>query len=338
MKKCNIVLCDCSEKEIESLIKALNDNTNYVFESKAIISNWQRKSKFAEITRYAKYVYAGLYAFMHRKNYNFIIGWQQFYTLLFCFLCTIFKVKKVNKVIVLNFTYKEKSGLIGKIYKKFMQKCICNEYLDFLHIPGEDAAQEIMKIFKITKEKFIICPFGINDIYNDFKTSKVDIKEKYILSIGRSNRDYDFLVDIWKEIGIQLIIISDTYVCKKRQNNVKIIDNISGKNQYPWIANAEAIILPIKEPKIASGDTVLLNSMSFKKIVLVTKPSVLEKTYIKNYENGIVIKKNKHEFIKVLNDICNTKKYEYIKKNAREDFLNHYSRYSFGKNIAKYIK
>ena len=218
-----------------------------------------------------------------------------------------------------------------------MKVCSNNKYIDYIHVLGENVIEGAIKTFDIPTEKLIMTPFGINDIYDKYKGVKRPIKEKYILSIGRSNRDYDFLINSWNNINCELVIISDKYKKDKLPNNVKIIDTISGEEQYPYIMNAEAIILPIQNPKISSGETVLLGSMSFKKIVIVTKPSVIADTYIINKENGLIINKDEIEFENVINDILDNK-YDYIKENARNSYLDNYSRYNMGKKLSQFIK
>ncbi|OLA09383.1 MAG: hypothetical protein BHW12_04245 [Coprobacillus sp. 28_7] len=59
------------------------------------------------------YFYITFLYFLKRDQYDYILGWQQFYALVFCFWCRIFRTKKKNKVVVINFTYKQKSGFSG---------------------------------------------------------------------------------------------------------------------------------------------------------------------------------------------------------------------------------
>ena len=117
----NVILTDSTKVELADLKKGIEDSTKDTWEIESYISNWGRTSLWKKIKRILVYFYAPLKVFFCRKKYENIIGWQQFYTLIYCFYCRIFHVKKRNNVYVLNFTYKKKNGIIGKIYYRFMK-------------------------------------------------------------------------------------------------------------------------------------------------------------------------------------------------------------------------
>lgn len=155
--------------------------------------------------------------------------------------------------------------------------------------------------------------------------------------MGRSNRDFDFVIDAWSEISETLVVISDTYQGVTDKSNVIIKKDVSGEGQYPWIAHCKALIMPIADGRICSGDTVLLKAMSFSKTSIVTAPSTLAEMYIKNNLNGILVHKDKAEFVNLINNL-NENELNRIGKDAREYFLRNYSRESMGIAIAKAIK
>ncbi len=339
MKK-NIVLADCVTDEVASLLNGLNKETDLNFECKSIIANWGSRGIFNVIKRYLMYFYITFLYFLKRDQYDYILGWQQFYALVFCFWCRIFRTKKKNKVVVINFTYKQKSGFSGRIYKWFMKTCLSGDYINFIHVPSQNYANQCSRDFNIPLSKFIVTTFGINDMYGQWKDSEKPEKIKstdYVLAIGRSNRDYNFLLDSWQGINETLVIISDTFKPKVLPDNVLLIDDITGDGQYPFIINSKAVILPIDDGRICSGDTVLLTSMSFKKIIIVTKPSTLSEMYIKDGENGLLITKDKSSVHKVISDIFYTDKYNYIGENARNSFLTNFSREKMGRVIGQAI-
>ena len=105
----NIIVCDCEAEEVESLCNAINQE-NQIFFVKSHIANWKRNGKISEIKRYLKYFGVAFKYFVNRRKYDVIIGWQQFYALIFCFYSSLLHTKKRNTIIALNFTYKEKSG------------------------------------------------------------------------------------------------------------------------------------------------------------------------------------------------------------------------------------
>ena len=339
-RKENVLVCDCEANEVESLCEALNQNEQ-VFNIKSHVANWKRTGKISEIKRYLKYFGVAFRYFANRNKYDVIIGWQQFYALIFCFYSSILHTKKRNTVVALNYTYKDKGGKLGKIYKWFMKKCLNPKYLDYIHVPSQSYAKITSELFGFPIENIIVSPFGINDPWEQF--SKLNTPdnaptEGYVLSIGRSNRDYDFLIEAWKTIDFPLVIISDTYVGDNKGNrNIQIIRNVAGEQSYPWIANCKAMIIPIDDGTICSGDTVLLTSLAMKKKVLITYPSTLAEMYIVHEQNGLLVSKEANRFSAIVSEMIFTSKYDYLQDNARESYLKNYSRGSMGEKLYRNI-
>lgn len=339
MKK-NIILCDCDSSEVSSLRDALSSEGK-PFEICSHIANWRRSGKLSELRRYGKYFLVAFKYFLTRKNYDVIIGWQQFYALIFGFFCSLFHVRKSSTVIALNFTYKEKSGKAARLYKWFVKRCVETGYIDYIHVLSENYAKIISTQFDFSIEKIIVLPFGTNDPYEKFVKLPYPAeapKDGYVLSIGRSNRDYNFLISAWENIHYPLVIISDTYDGDNQKNeNVFIVRNVAGEQSYPWIAHCSAMIIPIDDGTICSGDTVLLTSMAMKKKVLVTSPSTLAEMYIVDGENGLCVEKERQAFSSAVEDMLFSDKYSSLGEKARESYLFNYSRYSMGKRIGEMI-
>lgn len=337
----NIILSDCEKWKIKDFKQGIEEASGekYDIEMKICIG---RRNFINNLYRYLIYIFWPIKIFMKRKKYNTIVGWQQFFTIFLAFYCRIFSVKKINKIIICNFTYKAKKGIWGKIYRELMKFCINNVYVDYIHVPSFDYAKLISKDFCINVNKFIITPFGIEDMYNKWKHLKKDNNDKYNLAIGRSNRDYEFLINEWKKLPkkYKLYIISDNYKPKKAlPENITLLDNVVGDKQYDYIINCNTMIIPIKDGRICSGDTVLLTAMCFEKLVIITSPSTLEEMYIVNNENGIAIKKDEKTFsVEMLKILCDKENISKIGQQARESFLKNFSRKSMGTKIGEIIR
>lgn len=338
-EKKNIVISDSRKNELESFMKKLNSNSKIKFDIKVHIADLTLKGIFKETRRYLSYFLVPIYYFLKRNNYNVIVGWQQFYALIFCFYCSLFHVKKKNIVVAWNFTYKDREGKLKNLYLKFMKKCVESGYLDLIHVPSAQYAEKFCKEFNYPRECVIVAPFGIVDNYEIYKKldRPIEFKDKkYYLAIGRSNRDYDFLIKSWKNISTTLVIASDTYSKEIQNENIVLKKNISADTQYKWINNAESVILPIDNGEICSGDTVLLTAMSLKKIVIVTIPSTLAEMYIKDKENGLVVEKNVMDLKKIVQEI-EAGKYDFLRQNARNCFVENYTRERMGETLAAAI-
>lgn len=339
MKK-NIILTDSEVEEIISFKKGLEKNLNKTFEIKSKVSNGRRSTLY-NIYRYLTYIFYPFYFFINRNKYDTIICWQQFFGLFFAFYCKLFKVKKKNKLIICSLTFKEKNGKIKNLYKKFISYCLQNNYIDLIHVLSEGYANRISSEYNIPIEKFFVSPFGLDDTYEKYKNEKVEY-EDYILALGRSNRDYDFLINVWKSIPqtYKLIIICDEYKRKDSiPSNVIIKNDITGALQFPYIANCKMMIIPLKDGNRCSGETVLIKAMSYNRPIVITKPSTLSEMYIEDNKNGFCLEKDVTKFTKRLieilkdNDLLNK-----VAKNARKEYEQKYSRNKMGELFGKKIK
>ena len=330
----NIILADCKKEQVMDFCRGLEEETKTQWSLEIYISNWGRMNSWLKIKRYLVYFYVPFKVFLHRKNYNIIIGWQQFYALILAFYCRFFNVKKEFSIYVINFTYKDKKGILGKIYFCFMKYILQSKYIDGIYLPSTKYIDFCIKKLDIDKEKFCVVPFGIPDLYRKYQPLKET--NEYILAIGRSNRDYDWLINEWRKINIKLYIISDEYKPTINiPNNIEIINNISGEKQYPYILGCKLLILPIKDSNICSGDTVLLTAMSFKKTVIITTPSTLSEMYIKNRINGLLVEKVHGELKKLIDEI--EKENINLGENARKSYKKFFSRFNMGKKVGNFI-
>ena len=340
MDKKNIILADCEKDELTDFANGLDKVMNKKFEINSKVCNGKRNLVY-NIFRYLIYATFPIKYLLNRKQYEYIVGWQQFYALFFAFYCRIFHLKKKNILVVCNFTYKGKKGIIGNIYIKFMRYILTSEYIDYIHVPSNNYAQQCSDILGIARDKIIVTYFGIPDTYDKWKDSKCEY-DNFSLAIGRSNRDYDFLIDTWKQMPKEnkLLIVSDEYKTnEKLPKNIILRNDINGDKQFPYIINCNLMIIPIADGDICSGDTVLLKAMSFYKTVVVTEPSTLSEMYIENGKNGIAVRKEKKTFIECINKILKSEEKKLnISRMARKSYLEKFSRYSMGKCIAEHIK
>lgn len=340
MIKKNIILADCESEELQDFLEGLYLASERKYDICSKLCN-QGRSEWNNVKRYLIYTMYPIHFVMNRSKYDVIVAWQQFFAIFYAFYSRLFHLKKCNTLITVNFTYKPKNGVLGKIYSKFMHYSVSNEYMDYIHVPSNNYAALCSKEFGIDRKKFIVTPFGLPDSYEQWKNSIVKEKD-YTLAIGRSNRDYDFLIEAWKKMPPteRLIIICDTYLCKdKPSENIIIKNDVTGDAQFPYIVNCKMMVIPIKDGSICSGDTVLLKAMSYGKPVAVTVPSTLGEMYIEDGVNGILIKKNFEEFTSKVGKILKSAEVQKMfSQNARESYEACYSRKAMGEKLWNIIE
>ena len=86
--------------------------------------------------------------------------------------------------------------------------------------------------------------------------------------------------------------------------------------------------------KIASGETVLLQTMSFSKPIIITKPSCLADDYVTDGETGLIVAKDKDELISAVNRLWNDSElYDRVAHNCRKQYEEKHSLLSYGKYV-----
>jgi glycosyltransferase involved in cell wall biosynthesis len=334
----NAVLVDCEAETVRTFADGLEATTHRPWRLEETLNNTGHGSALKVLGRYVGYFMTPLRAFGHRRDYACIVGWQQFYANIFAFWCHLFRVQKPCVVVAANFTYKAKPGLVGWLYYRFMKFCVCNNYMDYLHVPSHKYADRCVAELGIPRQKFIVTTFGIPDEWARWQRVARPQAEAYTLSIGRSNRDFDFLVEAWREEplrGQQLVIISDTYQPHAPlPEGVRLIQNVRDDASMPWLAHCSLLVIPIADGNIASGDTVLLTGMQFEKTVVVTRPSTLAEMYVTDSEDGIVLDKevasSARRMAALLHDDAERSR---IGHAARQSYLAHFSRRSLGEQV-----
>lgn len=338
MKK-NIILADCEVDEVESFANGFAKQSKSPIYIISSISNWGYGNLIMNIKRYIRYFTFPFKIFLKRNDYDIIIGWQQFYSIIVAFYCRLFHVKKKNTIVICNFTYRRKKGIIGTVYHIFMKYSVNSKYVDFVHVLSDGYANVCSRNMNIRRNKFVVTNFGVPDTFVKWNQSEVDAKN-YTLSIGRSNRDFDFLIDIWQNAAFkdqELIIISDTYKPSRvLPSNITLKDSIVGDASFPWMRNCKAMIIPIDDGAVCSGDTVLLNGMMFEKTVIVTNPSTLAEMYIEDNVDGICVEKDIDAAVLRLGELLSdTDRLMKIGNEARSKYLNKFSRFAMAADICK---
>ena len=330
-----LILTDCREIDKDIFLKKLVEKTSVEFENLFLdTSRWQKG--IGNVLRYLSYVFIPLYILIINKEYDYIVSWQQFYGIFYAFWCNLFKVKKKKKLIIMTFIYKGKKGNIGKIYFKMMRSIVRSGYIDAFVCFSETECQEYAKLFNIDKKYFFNCKLSVDDNYERFK--KLINDGDYYLSVGRSNRDYDFLCDAFEQFTERkLVIICDKYHEKVKHDNIEILNNTYDDEYFKYLAGCKAVLIPLnKDVVISSGQLVAIHGMMFGKIVIATDTGQMRE-YIRNNENGFLIPNTTDALGEILNYI-ESRNMGDMTERIREDYLQNYYNDCRSDVVAQIIK
>ncbi len=327
----NCILTDMEVDDSWIFKKTIEKETNELWDIKTKVSNGSQKNKIVKFFNvYIKYFLFPLKVFFQRNKYSKILAWQQFYGILLAFYCRLFHVKKYPNIIVLALNYKEKKGFLKKIYYKFMKKTLESKYVYKIIVETSIELNNYCNIFDI-EDKCFYCQEGI-DNNPRFNPNKGD----YFISVGRTNRDYDFLIDFFtKNPEKKLVILSDI-LNKDTPNNIILYRNVFGLEYEKMLANSFGLILSMGDDQVSSGQLTLMHAMMYKKPIIITKNKCIDDYVVDNY-NALVVEKDYSKFLEAIRTFDNDNTYDCFSQNAYKYFIDNCTIESFAKRLSKLI-
>ena len=336
--KRNAILSDMPLDEKWEFRKGLESGTNEKWTILSCVSNKGRRGPY-NMVRYFLYFYFPFLVFLERKKYAKIVSWQSFYGILFAFYCKIFHVKKNNYLLIKNFTYKHKgNGLLGKLYYKWMRYIVKSQYIDVFVCTSQTFCDYCAEQFDEPVDRFVYLPFGVEDFTKVLTEKELKAREDFILSLGRSNRDWDWLINSFADTKYKVKIICDQLHRTDLPENIEILNNVWFEDSYRYLAKCKLAVIPIMDGKIGSGETVLLQTMSFGKPIIINKPSCLADDYIEDGETGLVVNKDSEELLAAVERLYDDQElYDRLSKQERMKYENQHSIYRYGRYIGSVI-
>lgn len=280
-----------------------------------------------------KWLLLVLKVFLKRNQFHNILAWQQFLGLFLSALCRLLHVRKNFNIYIMTFIYKARIGLKGRLFLKFMRYAVNSKYVDKIICFSEIEIGYYSSIFKESAGKFTYVPLGIDQI----KILHPVEKNGFVLAAGRSNRDFDFLIDALQDTDYKLMILSDIVDKDRSTANIEIRNDIFLPEMFSYLNACKCIVIPLNDPKISAGQMFFLQAMQLGKLIIITESDSIT-TYIKNGYNGLIIKKDKDALLNALHCLFSDNAlYERLSENGKNDYWSLYSMDSMAKNILQQI-
>lgn len=270
-----------------------------------------------------------------RKSYEYIFTFECDWTSLIISVLQTFMSMRRPKHIILQFIMREKeSNCKSRIKYLLMRYIFSSVYLCVCSSRSE--IEYYKRVFEWGKRKLGFVPFHTDPeflIFPDF------VEDDYILSVGRTFRDYNTLIKAVTDTAIPTIIItSKKNSITKYPNNVRTIFDIGISDVSEYIARSRLVVLSLEEREISTGQSVLLHAMAMGKPVIVTKTNGTI-DYIDHMQTGIFVEPND---VKALKDAINIlyndpSMRKNIGRNAKEKVKNKYLPMNYVENVANVL-
>ena len=314
-------------------IITLKNKTGLEWIEKRCVSNQFRMNKLDNLKRYRKYFSFSFKIFKERKQYNNIIAWQQFYGIIISFFSRLLHVKKQNFLYIMTFIYKPKKGIIGKIYHSFIRYSISSIYADKIICFSSSEPAYYSSLFGIAKSKFTYVPLGEDLIVNN-STEKT--KRAGVVSLGLSNRDYGFLINVFKELPYDLMIYADHN--EKIATNISMSGDLLGEKVIDVLNKSKLLVIPLADKNISAGQLTVLHAMQLGVPVIATDSDGI-RDFIQNNVNGYLEENNVEKWRKKISILLSDdNEWHRMSKSAVRLYKSEHTVKSMATNIAHIVQ
>lgn len=285
---------------------------------------WHANSRFEDSAwkKKAKYFLLPLRLLRRRREYSTILSYQQFYGLVYAFYCELFRLKKCGCLLIATFIYRPKEGAVGWLYFRFVRRAVRSRAVDRILCYSASEVPYYEALFDVRPGKFVAVPLGLGDAAPDAGKTRPSA-ERYILSAGKSNRDYDFLSHALAGSPYPVHILCGDAPCPHAEN-FRIERGTYGQAYFEQLARCFCVVIPLREKHISSGQLALLQAQMFSKPVIATRTDTTQE-YIRDGETGFLVETPQQLQGCLRRLYTQPQLYERIAQNGRRAFLQQHS-------------
>lgn len=327
----NIIITDTTPGENWEFDRIISSLTGLVWRTVDGGLRYKIANVGDRLKRYWNFVYFPFVLFLKRKKIDNIIAWQQYYGLIYILYCMIFHVKKQNYCLLMTFIYVQRKGLWGKIQYHVVRSVLNSPYLDHVLVYSENEREYYQKLFHLDDRKISNIHLGLEDLTKGIQSRA---NSKFVLSAGRSNRDYSFVFDALDGSEYDVKIVCDALAAKNK-SNIQIYNHTYYHDFFQMLADCYCVLIALDDPEISSGQLVIIQAMQFGKPIIVTESKTVRE-YLQSGTEGFIIPKDKRalrEKLKILYEDKET--YRRMSQNARRSYEKNFSMEALGQQVAK---
>ncbi len=229
----------------------------------------------------------------YRNQYDVVINAGIRQGQLFSLFRKIFHMQKPKHIILELMLDEEKKNLIWKV-KKMIQRLVFSS-VDIIFVSSIKEIETYSARFGLSKNKFRFLPFHTNIV----EPRMVNRSDNYILSAGKTGRDYATLAGAVRELNYKIIIVSDKESTRDVSfpDGAEILNDIPYTNYLTLLYDCRFVVVPLKKFVKSTGQVAILEAMALGKPVIATETTGTI-DYIQSGVNGILVPVGDSEALK----------------------------------------
>lgn len=275
--------------------------------------------------RHFGYFRLALFAVRHRKHYDCVLIWQQFVALYYYLLGIFMPGARSTPVILYYIIYKKSSNKwVNWVKHRVMRAMVNSRQMTVVYFMSRsDYLYE--ETHQIKRRLLVYCPF--NSTFIEKNSSFIGTVGQFYFSGGASNRDYSKIKQLAELMPDAHFSVASRptiqQVFKPCPPNVGLHFDLYGDAFEDLILRAKAVIIPLADPMVTSGQMVVLAAMQAGKTVFITRNDFIDDWVGRERAAGFLFEYESLEHLSYLLRTTSDVELAESGKRARKFFLEH---------------